>query len=228
MSSSIRLSPPGKFVGGVFERADIESLLAAEPTAYGTWNPADVESRISITQTTLLNDTFVGTEGGNPSTGKAQPIMLAPHKYVWETKNLTYSRAVGWGVGMQISTQPNQYNAGLGGSVGQMGISGSGSGTIYADGSIVLAGIGRASGDIDTFAFDASTRQFWIGHNGSWVQGDPALGTGELGILSAGSYVPGAWAEGGCSVQINTGENAFFNTLADDLIAVGFRKVGTY
>ncbi len=229
MSSSIRLSPPGKFRDGVFERADIVSTLSPEPSVYGSWDPTNKNGSTVLSGGDLI---ATGGPGGSPAMFHGMPILGSDYKYVWETYINGITRPAGLFTGIDLFDSGNGTNEFPGGSVGshQEGLSTFGNTNVHHNGANFITDFPTmVATDTVMFAFDSATRQIWIGKNESWYGGgDPGAGTGEAVILPVGSYVVAGSMENGSEMTLNVGESAFDTQACTDLLSQDFRKVGTY
>ena len=99
-----------------------------------------------------------------------------------------------------------------------------GGGRYYEDGTYTSGHTSTSNSDTWQFAYDVDTGQLWYGKNGTWNDGDPALGTGQSEIASGDRwYVPAVSPYGG-DITLNFGANALASLTDYTSTAGGYFK----
>lgn len=151
-----------------------------------TWNPADKHADIGLSNGNL---DATNTPGGAWRTGRGHALHTLLKSY-FEIPVVAGTTIMGG-----ICDNTHDLAAHLGNTTG--GTGGHGYALLTSDGSKLFGGSGAAclpafgTSDVLQISFDPVSRKLWFGRNNTWV-GDPAAGTGEAFIVTAGyTYYPG-------------------------------------
>ena len=164
---------------------------------YCTWNPLDYYDATSVTLGEG-NLKLSALESGNAGKVRATFQMPKTLKWYWEIRcddtasdyDIRHSAGL---VKSGISLPAADVFADITGADWVSTIFDGTINQIYKeDTSATSIGSGTiAEGDIFQYAYDAATRKFWVGKNGTWLDsGDPSAGTDELHTLSDDDWTP--------------------------------------
>ena len=101
-----------------------------------------------------------------------------------------------------------------------------GSGQVWTEGTNSATYTAATTNDVGMIAYDPATGKWWAGLNGTWFNsGNPAAGTGYLGIVSASpdKMLPAFISYHGANFSVNFGQQPFKYTIPS-----GFTAMNTY
>jgi hypothetical protein len=184
---------------------------------YATLNPLD-NGGITLTNGNL--------DWARPSAGTRvcySTIGVSSGKWYFESSIVGATGGVNWECGVATTSASNAARPGTT-ATGWQALT-SGSTTIIKQNNNTTTTIFTgtiASGDIFSVALDMDNGRIWFGRNGTWLEGNPAAGTGASFTNLSGTVEAFAGGDGSVSGSINFGQRAFAYTAPS-----GFKALNT-
>ncbi len=172
MSSSIPLSPPGKFRDGVFERADIE----IDNNLYARWTQAGASPGAWALSNDDLTATCISPNANGYKGIKADQVISGKCYWEWELPD----PVIGGDYCITGSGPSSIAFSGQSDGSGGGGISMDNFGNLSINGGGYSQPFGAKTARVYMFGYDADTGQLWIGWDGVWTT-DP-LGSHLVGV----------------------------------------------
>ena len=205
---------------------DVPTLTSNTASNYAVLNPLHKNS--SAPQTYQTGNLYY-VNNDNTSAYPGFATMLYTQKSYFE---LTFSSGV-YGNYPAIGSSYFSYNGGN--LPGASSLSGNGmggfgywfgSGQVWTEGTNSATYTAATTNDVGMIAYDPATGKWWAGLNGTWFNsGNPAAGTGYLGIVSASpdKMLPAFISYHGANFSVNFGQQPFKYTIPS-----GFTAMNTY
>jgi hypothetical protein len=186
------------------------SLRAPAPPVGLTFDPANKCAGVSLSPDKL---TVTYTGSGGDYAGVFGTLGASSGKYYSEYTVNTLGGTNFSTVGIFLSTDNPCSEPGNGSSHLSHGYGYEGRGYIFHSGAFTFVGVAYGIGDVIGVAVDLNAGSIWFSKNGTWLSGDPALGTSPSASIAPGRYCPGAGMFNPTdSITVNFGATAYAST----------------
>jgi hypothetical protein len=191
------------------------STVTDTPTPYADGGNYAVLNPLSATNISASDANLKITGGGTYERAPAATIGMTAGKYYWEiTQLVTDGSSQGIGI---ATTGYNPLNSLGSDAFGWQFVTRSNAsfnGKILHNNSYGATDYGDVTtNDVVMMAFDADTKEWWVGKNGAWFNsGDPAAGTGEVLTLTGSTFFPAVSLYSTASFAANFGQRPFAYT----------------